>query len=89
MSHEVDWTRQLLNDFIHEAMLTEEEVFLMETRMKGMPVSRQAMELNRSESSVHQMISRVKKKYDIVQKAHPDKFPKRRVSKEERYMDTH
>ncbi|MCQ2962205.1 MAG: hypothetical protein MJ235_07720 [archaeon] len=89
MAHQVHWTKKLLDDFIEEALLSDDEIFIMKSRIQGMPVSRQAMELNRSESSIHQMISKLKRKYDIVQQHNPDKFPKRKMSKEEQYMDTH
>ena len=32
-------------------------------------------------------IAQLKKKYDAVQKEHPDKFPMRKTSKVEKFMD--
>ena len=83
---QVEWTRHIVDTFIEEAMLSEIEVKVLETRVKGMPISQQAQLLNISESSVNRIISRLKQKYDSVQKYHPD-LPPRRVSNEEIYMD--
>lgn len=89
MAKQIVWTKQVLENFIEQAMLTEDEIFIMETRIKGWTVTMQAMELKRSESSVHRMINVLKRKYDKVQKENPDMFPVRRSSAKETYMDTH
>lgn len=89
MAHQVIWTKEVLENFIELAMLSEEEVFIMRTRIKGWTVTRQAIELNKSESSVHRSISLLKKKYDKVQAEHPEIFPPRRFSMKEAYMDAH
>lgn len=86
---QVAWTKDVLNNFIEMAMLSEEEIFIMETRIKGWTVTKQALELNKSESSVHRSINMLKKKYDRVQQEHPEMFPKRKSSVKETYMDTH
>lgn len=87
MSHEVLWTDKLTEDFIARAALSEDEAFVMRTRARGYTVSYQAMQLNCSESTVHRMIAKLKKKYDAVQKEHPDVFPVRKSSKVEDFMD--
>lgn len=89
MANQIIWTRQLLNDLYEYAVLNENEQYLMESRIKGVPVSIQADYLCCSESTVHRMISKIKKKYDVVQKQHPDKFPPRRKSAKETWMDKH
>lgn len=89
MSKEVTWTKKVLDNFIELAMLTDDEVYIMRSRVKGITVTQQALALNKSESSVHRMIKELKKKYDAVQAEHPDKFPPRRFSEKETYMDTH
>lgn len=89
MTKQVTWTKKIIEDFIEYAYLSEDEALIMRTRAQGWTVSKQAMELNKSESSVHKTIKSLKEKYDIVQKEHPDKFPKRRTSAKEEYMDTH
>lgn len=89
MSHQVPWTKKLMEDFIEEGMLTDDEAFILRTRVKGWTVTKQAMELHKSESTVHKMIRKIKIKYDRVQKESPDRYPPRFRSAEELYMDTH
>lgn len=89
MSKQVPWTKDVLKNFEEMAMLNETECFIMENRVKGMTVTSMAFHLSCSESSVHRTISDLKKRYDIVQKEHPDMFPERKASKAETYMDTH
>lgn len=89
MSHEVHWTEKICQNFIKKAMLSEDEVYILTSRVKGATVTHQAQHLNKSEATIHRMISKLKKKYDSVQQEFPDDFPKRRNSKQEEYMDTH
>ena len=84
---QVEWTYEVYESFAKEAMLTDEERYLMESRMKDIPVSIQAYTLGLSVGSVHNRIRKIKKKYDIVQKAHPDKYPVRKKGKTERWLD--
>lgn len=86
MANQVDWNKHIVEVFIEEAMLSEIEIQVLQTRVRGIPISQQAQMLNISESSVNRIINRLKKKYDNVQQYHED-LPKRRVSKEEEYMD--
>lgn len=89
MANQVNWTKKLLENFYEYALLNDDEIYIMESRIKGTPVSLQAAHLCVSESTVHRMISKIKKKYDAVQKEHPDKFPPRRASAKETWMDEH
>lgn len=89
MSKQVAWSRTVLDLFIKEAMLSEDEIFIMESRVKGWTVSQQAMKLNKSEPTIHRMIAMLKKKYDIAQAKHPSEMPPRKASAKETYMDTH
>lgn len=89
MAHQVDWNKTILEAFKEEAMLSEEECFIMETRMKGWTVVQQSMHLHKSPSTIHSMISTLKKKYDVAQKARPDILPERKVSVKEMYLDSH
>ncbi|MCQ2053390.1 MAG: hypothetical protein MJZ03_05605 [archaeon] len=88
MAHQVIWTKIIIETFIAEANLSKEEEMIIRTRAAGWPVSRQAMELNMSEATVHRMIKRLKHKYDEVQK-HNVILPPRKKSAKELYMDTH
>lgn len=87
MAHEVKWTKKLLDDLYEHAMLNDNERYIMESRIKGVPVSIQADHLCCSEATVHRMISRIKKKYDAVQAEYPEKFPKRKKSAKETWLD--
>lgn len=89
MAHQVHWTKQILEDFIEEALLDSELEFIIRKRCQNWTVTQTAQALNKSESSIHKSIAKLKKMYDVVQEANPQKFPKRRVSDKETYLDTH
>lgn len=89
MSNQVIWTDKILSAFIEKAMLNDEEIYIMKSRCQNVPVSAQAMHLHCSESRVHRMIAKLKKKYDAVQLEFPEEFPIRRQSQKELYMDNH
>lgn len=88
MSKQVIWTKLIVETFIEDAHLSVEEEFVLRTRAKGWPVSRQAMELHVSESTIHRIIKRLKCKYDEAQKTNV-LLPPRKKSAKELYMDTH
>lgn len=71
MTNEVIWTKLVLERFIQLANLTEEEEIVIRTRAAGWSRVKQAMELNIS-------ISRLRKKYDEVQKLDPILPPRKR-----------
>lgn len=87
MSKQIRWTKQLTESFIDLAMLSDEEAYIMRTRVKGTPISVQADFLGCSISTVNRYISQLKKKYDEVQKEYPEKFPIRKSSAKETWMD--
>lgn len=87
MAHQVKWSKHLLQEFCENALLSDDEVYIMESRTRGVPVSVQAAHLCCSEATVHRMISKIKKKYDLVQRECPDRFPKRKKSAKETWMD--
>lgn len=86
---QVKWTEQILKKFEQRALLSEEECYIMESRIRGATVTQQALKLSKSESSVHRIIKELKIKYDLVQKEYPDEFPVRKKSAKETYMDTY
>lgn len=88
MTMQVPWGKVILEAFIEEANLTKEEEMIMRTRVAGWTITRQAMELGMSESSVNRCISRLKRKYDYAQK-YSAILPPRKESAAELYMDTH
>lgn len=85
--HQIHWTKQLTEDFIDMAMLSEDEAYILRSRVKNTPVSIQSAYLCCSESTVHRMIAKIRKKYDVVQKENPNKFPLRKKSAKETWMD--
>lgn len=89
MAKQVKWTADKLEAFKKYALLSPDEAFIMETRIKGWSVTKQAQEMSRSESWVHKSIALLKKKYDAVQAEHPDELPPRKFSAKETWMDEH
>ena len=97
MAHEVDWTTFIVETFLEKLKdeITNEERYeqcanIMRTRAKGWSRTKQSMEFNLSMSTVDRRIKLMKKKYDIIQKKYPELgLPKRKYSKEEKWMDTH
>lgn len=87
MAQGVKWHKQLTEDFIELAMLADDEIYILKSRIKSTPVSVQADFLGYSESTVHRKIAKLKKKYDAIQKEYPDKFPIRKKSVKETWLD--
>ena len=86
MAKQVPWNKNIVDTFITEGMLSSDEAFIIRTRAQNWTVSKQAMELGVSESTVHKMIALLKKKYDMVQMYNPT-LPERKISAKELYMD--
>lgn len=81
------WTKSLLDDFATEAMLSDREVKLMEMRIHGDSVVKQAQELYVSTSTVCRMLIGIRAKYDELHKQMPDRFPYRKPSRFEKYLE--
>lgn len=88
MAHQVPWGKVILEEFIEQALLTEEEEMIMRTRVAGWTRTKQSMELGMSLATIDRIIKRLKVKYDKAQK-HSAILPPRRFSAEETYMDEH
>lgn len=88
MAHQVLWNTIVLEEFSKLAGLSELEYEIMKTRMQGMTRVEQSLKFQISLASVDRIISRLKVKYDSVQK-HSDVLPPRRFSAKETYMDSH
>lgn len=78
MTNKVIWTKLVLERFIQLANLTEEEEIVIRTRAAGWSRVKQAMELNISISGIDRIISRLRKKYDEVQRLDPILPPRKR-----------
>lgn len=87
MTHQVPWTKTLLEDFIAEGLLTEDEENIMRTRIAGWSIVKQSMEFGMSTATISRIIKKVKKKYDYLHKQFPDRFPERKQSKFEQALD--
>ena len=88
MSYQVPWNKIIVETFIKEAMLTKDEEWILRTRVAGWSRTKQAVELNMSIANVDKIISKLKKKYDNVQKYNP-LLPPRKPSDQETWMDSH
>ena len=88
MAHQVPWCKRYLEIFCEEACLSDLERWIMETRVKGWSRTQQCMELGLSPAALDRMISRLKRKYDIVQQHNPE-LPPRRSSAQETWQDQH
>lgn len=78
MTNEVIWTKIVLERFIEQANLSEDEEIVIRTRAAGWSRIKQAMELNLSVSTIDRIISRLKRKYDEVQASDPILPPRQR-----------
>ena len=87
MNLKVPWTKTLLEDFISEGLLTEDEEKLIRTRIAGWSIVKQSMELNCSTATISRMIKKLRQKYDGLHKAFPNRFPERQKSNCENLLD--
>lgn len=81
------FSKEMTEAFIDEAMLNDEEIFILKSRINNMPVTEMARELNLSRATVHRYIQKIKIKYDTIQSRYPDRFPQRKKSACEDWMD--
>lgn len=86
MAHQVPWNKFIVEEFVREAMLTDDEEMILRTRVKGWSRTKQALELGMSVSTVDKIIARLKVKYDRVQK-YDVLLPPRKPSVQETWMD--
>ena len=87
MTHQVPWTKTLLEDFITEGLLTEDEENIMRTRIAGWSIVKQSMEFGMSTATISRIIKKAKKKYDYLHKQFHERFPERKQSKFEQALD--
>lgn len=86
MSNKIPRNKFIIETFIEDAMLTEEEEKVLRTRVAGWPRSKQASEYGMSMSTLDRIIRRVKDKYDLAARYNP-KLPPRKTSELEKWMD--
>ena len=88
MSNDVPWNKKLYEKFMAEAILTDQQKIIMETRVtKGWTRTKQCQELHISMSTLDREIKKLKEMYDEIQKQFPKELPKRKKSKYEDYLD--
>ena len=86
MSHQVVWTKVVLERFIEVGGLTKDEEMVMRTRAAGWTRVKQADHLGMSLPTIDRIIKRLKVKYDHAQK-YDAILPPRKESASEIYMD--
>lgn len=88
MSHQVLWTKLILERFIEQGNLTVRQERIMRTRAAGYTIKEQSALLGYSVSLIKKEIATLKQIYDIVQRQDPV-LPPRKSSAKELYMDEH
>lgn len=78
------WTEAIFNEFVKRAMLSDEEIAVIETSIRGWSRVKQSIELNMSLSKIQRIKRRCEAKYDAVQKE-SDILPERKRSKNDRF----
>lgn len=80
MSREVVWTKAVVDAFVDEACLSEEEELIIRSRAKGWTRTKQSMQYNMSIRKIDYIIHTLKTKYDEAQK-YSEILPKRNIKK--------
>lgn len=86
MSHQVCWSKIIVEEFIKDALLNADEEHVLRTRVAGHTRVQQSMELGMSLATIDRITARLKAKYDRVEKYNP-LLPPRKFSAKETYMD--
>lgn len=87
MWRNVPWTKTMLEDFIKEGLLTEDEEKLIRTRIAGWSIVKQALEFEMSTATVSRHIKKIQNKYEELHKLYPDRFIKLEPSVFEYMLD--
>lgn len=82
MTKHLFWTKEVVEAFIREGNLNDRDTYIIKTRAKGYPISKQARDLNLSIDQVNKDIRRLKALYDEVQKK-SQILPMRKKNKQE------
>lgn len=80
MSREVVWTKAVVDAFVDEACLSEEEELIIRSRAKGWTRTKQSIQYNMSIRKIDYIIHTLKTKYDEAQK-YSEILPKRNIKK--------
>lgn len=77
--YQIDWTLNKVRFVEEKAMLSEEECYVLEQRVRGTSITSIALALHRSNSTIHNLIKGIRIKYDRVQKEYPNLLDVRRL----------
>ena len=88
MKPKVPWTKTMLEKFIEEALLNEDEEKILRTRIAGWSIIKQSLEFQMSTATVSRIINNIKHKYEQIQPMYPNIFPKLKQSKYEDCLDS-
>lgn len=86
MAHQVPWCKEILEEFIAKACLTEDEEKIIRTRVMGWSITKQSLELGMSTSTINRKIGKIKRKYDNCQR-YSNILPPRKRTASETWMD--
>lgn len=67
-------TRKKVDLFIELGMLNDEQIKVLETRVKGYSVVRQSLDMNVSVSTINRIRKTLDEKLNIVERDYPDIF---------------
>jgi len=87
MKPRVPWTKTMLEKFIEEALLNEEEEQILRTRIAGWSIVKQSIEMGMSTASVSRIVKNIQNKYIAIQPQFPDLFPPLKKSKYEQALN--
>ena len=76
------WTKKIIDTFIKEGMLTEEEKEILLLRVKGYTIAKTSELMNISDSKVNRIIRRLKIKYDNLQGTTEELHKRKETTKE-------
>ena len=88
MKTKVPWTKTMLDKFIEECLLTEDEERILRTRIAGWTIVKQSMEFGISTSSISRIIRELRRKYIQIQPKFPDIFPEIKMNIYELALDS-
>lgn len=86
MAKQVPWCKAIVEEFIEQACLSEDEIKIIRTRVAGWSITKQSMEFGMSKSTVNRIVKRLKTKYDNCQR-YSKILPPRKTSAKETWMD--
>lgn len=77
--YQIEWTLNKVKFVEEKAMLSQEECYVLEERVRGTSITSIALALHRSNSTIHNLIRGIRAKYDRIQKEYPDQLDVRRL----------